>query len=139
MEVQIGDRHNFIKRSLYYGAKIYASLLDKGTHYNVLKSVTVICLLDFSLWQDEPKPHSCFMLIDKDDADRGLCEDLILHYLELSKLTSYTGEVKKGLQAWLEYFPTEGCKGEEKMRILSQEVPMPGKAYRLYKVEKLKN
>jgi predicted transposase/invertase (TIGR01784 family) len=67
---------------VFYGCEVYAGQLKAGDDYSELKPVYSICLLQGQLWDDSPKVHHAFRLVDR-DSGRLLEETLEIHTLEL--------------------------------------------------------
>ena len=98
IEIQVRREPDYIKRSLYYLAKLYAGQLVSGDKYRNLKACIGINLLDYIQFEDSPDLHSCFTLRSDIDPRFELTRELCLHYIELPKLkreTYYTSLLEK--------------------------------------------
>ena len=62
IEIQLQGNQYFIRRSLYYWANSYSSLLNKSENYTKLSPVISINVLDFVLFNDIKDFHSCYLL-----------------------------------------------------------------------------
>ena len=82
VEMQMSKYSGLVKRIVFYGCEVYAGKLKAGDDYSVLKPVYSICLLEGQLWDDSPKVHHAFRLVDQ-DSGRLLKETLEIHTLEL--------------------------------------------------------
>ncbi len=63
IEIQLDNKYNMVKRSLYYWSKLYESQLESGNDYQKLSRTICINLLDFNLLQHD-KFHSVYRLKD---------------------------------------------------------------------------
>ncbi len=59
IEIQLDNKYNMIKRSLYYWSKLYESQLESGNDYQKLSRTICINLLDFNLLKHD-KFHSIY-------------------------------------------------------------------------------
>ncbi len=99
VEVQLrGTDLDYIKRSLYYTARLYSDQLKSGHDYHLLERSVSISILDFVLFSKSDKLHSTFSLWDRTQ-DFQLTQDLELHYIELPK---FTPDKPKSLQTRFE-------------------------------------
>lgn len=128
IEIQSFGNSEFIKRSLYYWARMYSSQLEKGGDYTRLRPAISINILSFSLFEKLDSVHSCFLLHEKDNHDFVLTDHLEIHFLELEKMADkeLAGELKR----WIEYFKNEG-KGDDMTYLLSDSTLQ--KAHEVYK------
>jgi predicted transposase/invertase (TIGR01784 family) len=129
IEVQVTD-YSFIQKSLYYWAKYYTSQLNAGSKYHALKPVICINILTFDLIPDFKSSHTCFMLLEKNNPEICLTEDIVLHFLELSKFEKKDG-FNTNLEKWLAYFKYEG-EEEAIMRTVIKEDTIFNKAHEEY-------
>ena len=130
IEVQSTGDESFKVRSLYYWAKLYSSQLGESEIYKTLKPTICINVLDFTLFNNIDRPHSCFMLHEIKDPEFVLTDHLMLHFLELVKLDIRIHKTK--IQKWLAYLKTEG-KEDDIMTILIQEDKEIEEAHKIYK------
>ena len=92
---------DYIKRSLYYTAKLYCGQLKSGNNYHLLRRSVSISILDFNLFPESTDLHSKFHLWDR-ERDFKLTDDLELHYLELPKFTpDKPQQLKSRFEKWL--------------------------------------
>ena len=63
VEVQIMNRHDMEKRSLYYSSRLYTTQLNKGEDYRELNNTIAIDILDFSRFTST-KFHSIYKLLE---------------------------------------------------------------------------
>ncbi|MGG2936734.1 Rpn family recombination-promoting nuclease/putative transposase [Bacillus pacificus] len=85
IEIQLANKHDMQKRSLYYWSKLYASQMQEGMAYSELQKAITINVLDFVLYPN----HEEFQITGTLwDAEKEFCinEDIEIHYIELPKL-----------------------------------------------------
>ncbi len=100
VEMQLFNRYDMEKRTLFYWSKMYASQLIEGQSYSTLKSCVTINILDFKLLKNELY-HSVFHLRE-DQTAIALTDDIEIHFLELPKLDPQSFALEKGgLANWL--------------------------------------
>ena len=102
VEMQLSTHSGLVKRIVFYGCEVYAGQLKAGDDYAVLKPVYSICLLEGQLWDDSPKVHHAFRLVDQ-DSGRLLAETLEIHTLELGWYNLKESELETAslLDRWL--------------------------------------
>lgn len=116
IEVQLamGTRDHFIKRTLYYLARLYSASIEKGDSYGKLAKTISISLLNFQLFKDLPCLHSTFHMRE---CKHGLTlsEVLEIHYVELPKFRS--GRLETPFERWLDALTFSGqyAAGEKTM------------------------
>ena len=88
IEVQLtpGYPDDYLKRSIYYLARLYCEQLERGQPYRSLNRTISISLLDFLLFPETPQLHSRFSLYERDRQQR-LTDVIELHYIELKKFS----------------------------------------------------
>jgi predicted transposase/invertase (TIGR01784 family) len=102
VEMQLSTHSGLVKRIVFYGCEVYAGQLKAGDDYSKLKPVYSICLLEGQLWDDSPKVHHAFRLVDQ-DSGRLLGETLEIHTLELGWYNLQESELETAslLDRWL--------------------------------------
>ena len=101
IEVQVMNRHNMQKRTLYYWARMYQTL-RRGKEYHDLSRSITINLLNFHLLPQE-NPHNMYGLYDIESGHR-LTDDLEIHFLEIPKFKIKSIKEMKRLEKLLAYF-----------------------------------
>ncbi|MCL2801812.1 MAG: Rpn family recombination-promoting nuclease/putative transposase [Treponema sp.] len=82
IEVQLRNKYNFDRRSLYYQSKVYSTLLSSGDDYIKLPNIIAINIVNF----DFPKTksyHSCFRLREECEHDIILTDALEVHFINM--------------------------------------------------------
>ena len=81
----MNDHNDFLKRSLYYWSRLYASQMKKGSSYDTLRKTITINILNFSVFPEYETFHTTGKLWDI-DLQKLLLDDLELHIIEIPKL-----------------------------------------------------
>lgn len=98
IEMQLFNKYNIEKRTLFYWSKRYASQLQQGEKYQELKKCVTINILNYSFLLNE-EYHNVFHLRE-DVTMIPLIDDIEVHFLELSKLDDVVPN-QGGLKNWL--------------------------------------
>ncbi|PEV72075.1 Rpn family recombination-promoting nuclease/putative transposase, partial [Bacillus cereus] len=85
IEIQLNDQHDFLKRSLYYWSRLYASQMQKGGSYDALRKTITINILNFPVFSEYETFHTTGKLWDI-ELQKLLVDDLELHVIEIPKL-----------------------------------------------------
>ncbi len=85
LEIQIAPFPAWPERSLFYLAKMYTGLIQKGQDYDVLQKCIHVGILDFTLFDEDEEFYSRFHLWE-DSRRRMYTDKLEIHILELTKL-----------------------------------------------------
>lgn len=107
IEIQAEGNQVHRQRILYYWSSVYASQLQKGEDHKILRPVVSINLLNFNLIKDEENLHCWFWLTKNDDPESIFSDHLILHFIELPKLTDEIDHLS-ALEKWAYFFRYEG-------------------------------
>lgn len=97
IEMQVRQQEHWVRRQLFYLAKMYTEDLREGQDYDRLRKCISISILDFHLTEDE-EYHSVYRLRDK--RGRELSDLLEVHILELTKKLQGTS----GINDWIRLF-----------------------------------
>ncbi len=100
IEVQIVNRKNMEKRTLYYWSRLYQRL-ERGKDYQELHQTIAINILDFSLLPQKDF-HSKYGIYNLETGHR-LTDDLEIHFLEVPKWEVKNIKEMKRLDRWLGY------------------------------------
>ncbi len=111
VEIQINNRKNIEKRTLFYWANMYLSGLKKGQDYKELKPSITINLLNYNNFGPTEPMHSKFSVYNKDTGMR-LCNDLELHFFELKKFNKKPISELSRIERWMAYFSNKLNTGE---------------------------
>lgn len=100
VEMQLFNRYDMEKRTLFYWSKQYGGQLVEGQSYASLKRCVTINIVNFALLPNALY-HSVFHLRE-DRTGIPLTDDIEVHFLELPKLEAHTVDIKEGgLANWL--------------------------------------
>ncbi|TXJ33011.1 Rpn family recombination-promoting nuclease/putative transposase [Brachyspira aalborgi] len=119
IEIQLQGNQYFIRRSLYYWANSYSSLLNKSENYTRLSPVISINVLDFVLFNDIKDFHSCYLLKEIKH-NKILTDHCMLHYIELPKFN--LNNDKEKLSSWIKFFKGENMSNLIKENNIFEEV-----------------
>ena len=119
IEIQLQGNQYFIRRSLYYWANSYSSLLNKSENYTKLSPVISINVLDFILFNDIDDFHSCYLLKEIKH-NKILTDHCMLHYIELPKFN--LNNDKEKLSSWIKFFKGENMSNLIKENNIFEEV-----------------
>ncbi|WP_338551888.1 Rpn family recombination-promoting nuclease/putative transposase [Paenibacillus sp. KS-LC4] len=122
-EMQLFNRYDNEKRTLYYWSKQYASQLEEGLPYKKLMKCVTINILNFSILPND-RYHNVFHLRE-DSSDIRLTDDLEIHFLELSKLNQLRLTPSNGLMNGLLFLK---CDNTDSWEVLKMQEPELGKA-----------
>ena len=122
IEIQLDNKYNMIKRSLYYWSKLYESQLESGNDYQKLSRTICINLLDFNLLKHD-KFHSIYRLKDCETHEE-LTDIIELHFIELQKMKQVkrVEEVKSKLEAWLHFINQPESELVKELEQMEQEI-----------------
>ncbi|MEK4326953.1 Rpn family recombination-promoting nuclease/putative transposase [Paenibacillus sp. FSL R7-0312] len=99
IEMQLFNKYDIEKRTLYYWSKRYAGQLQVSGKYTDLKKRVTINILNYKVLPNE-HPHSVFHLRE-DATGMPLTDDIEIHFLELPKLNQPAVPGQGGLVNWL--------------------------------------
>ncbi len=93
IEVQIHNKYDMIKRSVYYWAGVYRSQMRQKMGYKELRPVIAINILNFDLVDQTDRFHTSYHLYE--DQKKFLLTDVMeFHFLEMTKLIRDWKEAK---------------------------------------------
>ena len=104
IEMQVVNRRNMEKRTLFYWSHMYLHFdsLHTGDDYGTLKPAISINILRYSfLPQDDP--HAAYVLYNPETHHR-LTDDLEIHFLEIPKYKDKPVQSMDRIEKWLAYF-----------------------------------
>ena len=102
VEVQLINKKNMERRSLFYWSQMYLMGLNKGEDYITLNPAITINILGHTIFPGEPL-HSMYSIYNI-KTGRRLNEDMELHFLEVPKFQKKPiGEMTR-MERWLAYF-----------------------------------
>jgi len=102
VEIQIVDKKNMERRTLYYWSQMYLMNLAKGGKYQNLKPSITINILRYTIFPGQPA-HSMYSIYNI-ETGRRLNEDMELHFLEVPKFQKKPVSDMTSVERWLAYF-----------------------------------
>ncbi|HHW44307.1 MAG TPA: PD-(D/E)XK nuclease family transposase, partial [Desulfotomaculum sp.] len=110
IEVQIANKYNIDKRTLFYWAGLYHGQLQSGQEFSQLHKTIAINILGFDWFREDERYHHTFH-IREDRSGEKLTDDLEIHFLELEKAKRLKRRPQNTLEEWLMYL--NNLQGEE--------------------------
>lgn len=101
-EVEINNRYNIDKHTLFYWSGLYHGQLSSGQNFIYLRKTITINILGFDWFKKQSKYHHNFH-IREDETGELLNDDLEIHILELEKVKKLKRKPKDALEEWLMY------------------------------------
>ena len=122
IEIQLDNKYNMIKRSLYYWSKLYEGQLESGNDYQKLARTICINLIDFNLLNHD-KFHIVYRLKDCETHEE-LTDIIELHFIELKKMkhVKHADEVKSKLEAWLHFINQPDSEVVRELEAVESEI-----------------
>jgi predicted transposase/invertase (TIGR01784 family) len=105
IEVQLTDKKNMEKRTLFYWGKTFLKGIQSGEDFKNLKKVITINILDFK-YLDLEKIHTTFHLWEDGQKDFLLTDLIEIHFIEMGKFKEHKQEINlaEPLYRWLYLF-----------------------------------
>jgi len=103
IEMQVLNVEFFGKRVLYNAAKTYASQLQKGQGYRMLKPVIALTLTDFEMFENSDRVISRFVYKEETTNLRYTDNNMELVFIELPKFTKELSQLETVVDKWI-YF-----------------------------------
>lgn len=102
IEIQIATDVSMVKRSLYYGSRMFTSQSKPSNcNYNTLKNVVSIIIMDYILEELRGEPFHCTCYFTSVQTKQIITDAWISHYIQLPKLTNPNMEVEK--EVWFDF------------------------------------
>jgi len=131
IEVQIANRFDIDRRTLFYWARLYQGQLKAGQGFSELRKTITVNVLGFDWFPDE-RYHHVYRLRE-DETDMQLNDHLEIHFLELKKVRKREWEPDNPLEAWLMYL--NNLEGEE-LQMIAEKNPAIKKALTIEEIFK---
>ncbi len=114
IEIQVSNKDNFRKRTLYYWSKLYGETIVESKMYDTLKKCVIINILEYNLIKETNKYHSVFRIKEAEE-NFQLLDDLEIHFLELTKIKSEKSIQNLTIEeTWITLLKNSGIKSKEK-------------------------
>ena len=103
IEIQILNRDDMTKRTLYHWSKLYESQIATGQMYSKLNKVICINVLNFNYLKDEDEFHSVYRLKNIKN-NKELTDTCEIHFVEIPKLRQLSVDDNNNkLEIWTEF------------------------------------
>jgi predicted transposase/invertase (TIGR01784 family) len=119
IEIQLYNRYDIDKRTLYYWSKLYSGQLEESQKYKELRKTITINILNFNFIPTE-RYHNVFHLRE-DHTSFVLTDDLEIHFMELPKLHEVRVTLSDKLVKWLLFL--KGVQKQELWEEISMNEP----------------
>ncbi len=113
VEMQVADKEGFVKRVQFYAARDYATQIEQGEGYTMLKPTHFIGILNFN-FTDNPNYYSHHQTIDV-ETGQCLLKDIQYFFIELKKFKKQVHELKSMMDKWT-YF----IKNAERLEMIPE-------------------
>jgi predicted transposase/invertase (TIGR01784 family) len=123
VEIQIANRFDIDKRTLFYWARLYGGQLKSGQQFSELRRTITVNILGFDWFTDE-RYHHVFRIRDIETGE-PMNDHLEIHFLELNKVRRREWNPDDPLEAWLMYL--NNLEGEG-LRVIAEKNPAIKKA-----------
>ena len=124
IEIQLFNRYDIERRTLYYWSKMYAHQLEEGQVYKELKKTITINILNFNFIANE-RYYNLFHLRE-DHTGMLLTDHIEIHFLELPKLQEQPAMLNDRLVKWLLFL--KGIEKSELWEVIAMNEPTLQKA-----------
>lgn len=115
VEMQLFNKYDNEKRTLYYWSKQYSGQLEEGQSYKKLRKCVTINILNFTILPND-RYHNVFHLRE-DHSGITLNDDIEILIMELSKLNVQPIPSGGGLLNWLLFLKSEDTKHWEVLKM----------------------
>ena len=87
VEIQLVEKKDFIKRLIWYFARLYGKQAKKGENYNKIKKVVLVAIIDFEIKETKElkEMETIWKIIETKNRDKILTEELEIHIIEMKK------------------------------------------------------
>ncbi|GEA15493.1 hypothetical protein E308F_17370 [Moorella sp. E308F] len=123
VEIQIANRFDIDKRTLFYWARLYGGQLKSGQQFSELRRTIAVNILGFDWFADE-RYHHVFRIRDIETGE-PMNDHLEIHFLELIKVRKREWNPDDPLEAWLMYL--NNLEGEG-LKMIAEKNPAIKKA-----------
>jgi predicted transposase/invertase (TIGR01784 family) len=134
VEIQLANRHDMDRRTLYYWSRVYTQQLKRGMAYLELRPTVTINLLNFRFLKQTERYHTTFHL--REDEETFLLTDMLeVHFMELPKLLTQWGQGQVSpeedqLVRWLLLLEAEANEEiRERLEEIAMEDPVMKQAF----------
>ena len=119
VEMQVAEFDFFNKRILYYTSQGYVSQLNQGVHYEKLRPVYFIGILEFEIGQNS-NYFSRHKVLDVETKEQ-IIQDVEFNFIELPKFNKTIDQLESSIDQWT-YF----IKNAENLTVIPESVKDEG-------------
>ena len=102
IEVQVNDTDNMLKRSMFYGCKLFTDQLKKGQPYETINRTICINITGYTVFPNEKDYHNCFKMINT-KTHNLMFDDFEIHFIEIPKYIISHKLSDNKLDMWTEF------------------------------------
>lgn len=102
IEVQVNDTDNMLKRSMFYGCKLFTDQLKKGQPYETINRTICINITDYTIFPNEKDYHNCFKMMNT-KTNNLMFDEFEIHYIEIPKYIISQQSSNSPLDIWTEF------------------------------------
>ncbi len=127
IEMQMLAYRSYLKRVVYYCARLHQQQLHEAEDYRTLRPTISISFLGHVLFPQVPDYHLRFRLLEETH-HFPLTEDMEFHILELPKFTKSEAQLTNGLDIWLYFLRHAAMMDTEALPALLRQQPLIARA-----------
>ncbi len=116
IEIQLSDRGNMLKRSVYYVSKLFSSQLEEGGLYKSLGRAIGLSILDFPMFDDDEWMHRGRLKDTKSGLEFTDCFEV--NFVEIPKLSENLEDITDLKELWFYFL---NAKNEKELDMLVQK------------------
>ena len=116
VEIQLIDKKDFIKRLIWYFARLYGKQAKKGKNYNDIKKVVLVAIVDFEIKETKnfKEMETIWKLIETKKREKILTDEIELHIIEMRKAKEMYEKNKEDKKAqWIMFLNNPNSKEVE--------------------------
>jgi predicted transposase/invertase (TIGR01784 family) len=137
VEVQTDSHTSFFDRMLYYWARTYGTLIQRGEDYRKLRPVRSIVITEFPVFPELKELHAVFEIHARENSMVLLSKHFQMHVLRLGDWLRNDqlglDSLCVGLQRWMQFWGFGSKLEENEMSTMLQDVPEVRAAYEEFK------
>lgn len=100
IEMQVENKKDIEKRTLFYGAKLVTEQIGRGDKYIQIKPVILINILDYE-FIELPQYHTKTVIVADNHRECEIIKNISYHFIELPKFRKTVKDLENNLECWL--------------------------------------
>ena len=100
IELQIQDKHNILKRTIFYASKTLSRATEKGTEYKDVKKLIIINILGYNIFEYDEYISKTAVVLDK-HREHKVTDDIEWYFIELPKFRERKPSMDNKINQWL--------------------------------------